>query len=322
MTGILRHLVVATDGTETGDRAVSFALALARRHGSEVLLCNAVDHAFAIAESVTSNGSVGLELPLVRSLDDAAKSILAEAAKRFTDVGVVATTAVLEGRPAPAIVKLARERQVDAIVMGTQGKRGLERFFMGSTADGVLRRTEVPTFVVPPGAGDAEPSFERLLIAVDDSDPSDAAAAFARDFAKAEGAQLIICSVVETNELLDKASTYGYDPTSMLDELRATVSSLVAAHTARARMDELAVENVITDGDPAENIVKSAAARHAGLIVVGTHGRRGLRRLSVGSVAESVVRQSTVPVIVVRAPHSAIERDRESALATSAECYT
>jgi len=322
MTGILRHLLVATDGSATGNRAVGFGIALALRHDSTILFCSVVDHAAAIGESSAANGGFGVLIPLVQTLDDAADSILAEAAKRATGAGVTATTAVLDGHSATAIVMLAQERHVDAIVMGTQGKRGFERFFMGSTADGVLRRTDVPTFVVPPGGGDAEPSFERILIAVDDSEPSDAAATFARDFAKAEGAQLIFCGVLDTSDLFAKASTYGYDPTSMLDELHASASSLVARQTDHARVGDLAIDSIIIEGDPAEKILESAAARHVGLIVVGTHGRRGLRRLFVGSVAESVVRRSTVPVIVVRTSPRPDKTQRESALATSAICYT
>ena len=311
MTGTLRHLLVATDGSASANRAVSFAITLARRDGGELLICSVVDHAVSIV------------LPLIQSLDDAAYAILAEAATRATDAGVAATTELLDGRPAHAIVKLARERSVDAIVLGTRGKRVLDRVLMGSTADGVLRRSNLPTFVVPPGMGDAEPTFARILVAIDDSDPSDAGAAFARDFAKAQSALLLYCGVAETGDLFDKASTYGYDPTSMLEELRATTSALVAEHVYLARANQIATEIVIADGDPAEQILKFAISRNVGLIVMGTHGRRGLRRLIVGSVAESVVRQSTVPVVVVRAARLRVaETERESALATSAKCYT
>ncbi len=320
MMGILRHLLVATDGSATANRAVSFATALARRHGSDVLLCTVVDHGAAIAESSMANGGFGVAVPIVANLDDGAHAILARTLNEMTDAGVVATTALLDGRPAQAIVKLARERKVDAIVIGTQGKRGLERFFMGSTADSVLRHTNVPTIVVPPGVGDAVPSFERMLVAIDDSDPSDAAAAFACEFANAESARLVFCAVVETSELYGTAATYGYDPASMRDELHLAASALIATQSGRA--DTHDHESVITEGDPAEQILASAAAQHAGLIIVGTHGRRGLRRLFVGSVAETVVCRSTVPVVVVRASRHVIETERESAFATSAKCYT
>jgi nucleotide-binding universal stress UspA family protein len=108
----------------------------------------------------------------------------------------------------------------------------------------------------------------------------------------------------------------------MLDELHATASSLVALQTDRARVGNLVIDSIITEGDPAEKILESAAARHVGLIVVGTHGRRGLRRLFVGSVAENVVRRSSVPVIVIRASSRHVKTERESALATGAICYT
>lgn len=322
MTGILRHLLVATDGSATAKRAISFASAFARRHGSELLLCTVVDHAVAIAESSTANGGFGIAVPIVQDLDDNARAILAEALKSVTDAGVAATTELLDGRSAQAIVKLARERNVDAIVIGTQGKRGLERFFMGSTADSVLRHTDVPTFVIPPGVGEAEPTFERMLVAIDDSDPSDAAVAFAHEYAKAESAQLVFCAVMETRDLYEASATYGYDPAPMRDELHATASALVAAHADRANPHEHPIESVIAEGDPAEQILATAASRHVGSIIVGTHGRRGLRRFFVGSVAESVVRRSTVPVVVVRAPRHLIESERETALATSARCYT
>ena len=322
MKSNLRHLLVATDGSATSNRAVSFAIALARRNGSDMLLCSVVDHALVIAESSTANGGFGLAFPLVQTLDNAANTILADAAKRVTDAGVPATTVLLDGRPAQAIVKLARDRHVDAIVMGTQGKRGLERVFMGSTADGVLRRSSLPTFVVPPGVDETAPSFERILVAVDDSDPSDASAAFARDFATTEAAHLIFCAVAETSDVLDNATTYGYDPTSILDDLRASASALVTEHAALARAEGITTDNVIAEGDPAGQILKFAVACDVGSIVVGTHGRRGLRRLFVGSVAESIVCRSTVPVIVVRAARLHIEMERESALATGARCYS
>ena len=65
MTGILRKILVATDGYDTGTRAVPFGIALARRHGTELQLCSVVDHAGAIAETSTANGGMGMLVPLV-----------------------------------------------------------------------------------------------------------------------------------------------------------------------------------------------------------------------------------------------------------------
>ncbi|GAC1307305.1 MAG: hypothetical protein NVSMB19_19970 [Vulcanimicrobiaceae bacterium] len=304
MKGTLRHLLVATDGSAAGDRAVAFAVAMALRHGSELLLCYVVDRAGAIAQSSLADGSAGMLAPLVQETDDVARSILAAAAQRAAEAGVVVATVVLDGRPAGAIVACATERELDAIVIGTQGKNALERAFLGSSAQGVLRRSEIPTFVVPSGARDADAGFDRILVAVDDSDPSDAAAAFALRIAAADGTTLVFCGVADTRALLEQAATYGYDPMAMRDELHATTSAVLAAQTARAASANVASERVIAEGDPVERILRAAEVHRAGMIVVGTHGRRGLHRWYFGSVAENVVRHSLLPVVVVRATTS------------------
>ena len=302
MTGILQRLLVATDGSPSGDRAVAFAIALARRRGSEILLCSAVDHAAAIAQSSTTIGGFA-GLPLVAALDDAVAAIVASAAKNVKNANIPVTTLILEGRAAHAIVTCASDRHVDAIVIGTQGKNGLERFFLGSTAQGVLRRTDVPTFVVSPSTPIHDVDFERILVAVDDSDPSDAAVSFAIDLARLSASTLVLCAAIETADLLEQAAANGYDRMSMLEEFRAAVQSLLDRHATRARARGVAVEIVLAEGDPIATILRAATTHRAGLIVVGTHGRRGLRRFFLGSVAEGVVRQSHVPVAVLRASH-------------------
>ena len=315
MSGILRKILVAIDGAGTGRRIVSFAIALARRHGSEVVLCNAVDHATAIGEVSSSGAGPDLVGPLLQELDDNAASILAEAERRVADAGLVATTVTLDGRSGDVIVACANECHADAIVMGTAGKRGLTRFFRGSTAAEVLRRADLPIFVVPPGASDAPSNFWRMLVAIDDSDPSDAAAAFGLDLAAADDAQLIFAGVCETSAVLDNVANSEQDPTPLIGELLAVTTALVDAHVERARHGKLTAEGFVAQGNPAEEILKIGEANHAELIVVGTHGRRGLRRLFVGSVAESVVCRSTVPVVVIRAFPKPIKSLRRKELA-------
>jgi nucleotide-binding universal stress UspA family protein len=296
----LSRLLVATDGSENGEGAVSFALTLARRHGSDVEFCYAVDRTAAIAECCSADGGSDTILPLIESLDEMAHAILEKARDRATAAGVTATISVLDGNAPGAIVDRQQTRGADAIVIGTKGKRGLERFVMGSTADGVLRRADVPVFVVPPGARETSATFERLLVAVDDSDPSDAATAFAITFAEAERSRLVFCGVVETKYLEDKGALFAFDPAPLLVEFRESIEGLVTNAADRARESDVASEWLIADGEPGAVIPKIAATQRAGAIVIGTHGRRGLRRWLVGSVAESVVQHSSVPVVVVR----------------------
>jgi len=299
----LRRLIVATDGSENGDRAVSFALALALRHGSEVEFCYAVDRVAAIAECCSANGGSDTISPLLESLDEMAHSLLAKARDRAIAAGLTAaTTIVLEGSAPGAIVEHQQASGADAIVIGTKGKRGLERFVMGSTADGVLRRAQVPVFVVPREVGGTSATSDKLLVAVDDSDPSDAATAFAITLAKAERSRLVFCGVADTKDLESRDALLAFDPTPLLLEFRDSVENLVTNAADRARASDVVCEWLVVEGEPDAVIPKIAAAQEARAIVIGTHGRRGLRRWLVGSVAESVVQHSPVPVVVLRGP--------------------
>jgi len=297
--GVLTQLLVATDGTDTGDRALTYAIALAGRFGSRLLIVHAVDAALAAAECSAANGGLDY-LELMKAQTDRAKAILDQAEKRAVAAGLQVTVELLDSRPADAIVACANERKVSVVVMGTQGKRGLERFFLGSTAQGVLRHADVPVIVVPPGVRDLNANLEALLVAIDDSDQCSAAASLAHDLAKAAAGELIFCSVAPTSNVSAMAATYGYDPTPIATDLRADAAALASRYAESARHDGIRYQTLVAEGDPAEEILEMADAVHASLIVIGTHGRRGLRRLVVGSVAEAVVRDSRVPVAVVR----------------------
>lgn len=170
-------------------------------------------------------------------------------------------------------------RAFDALVMGSQGKHGLQRFFMGSVADSVLRRSSIPVFVVKPIADAASARFDRALVAIDSSRASSAVADFALDFAESEKTDLIACNVT----LPGAQVTPG-----VLDAL-----------SRRARARGIACETVALSGDPGNRILNTALARDVDFIVVGTHGRRGLPRWFSGSVAECIVEYSHVPVVVV-----------------------
>ncbi|MBD5656640.1 MAG: universal stress protein, partial [Candidatus Eremiobacteraeota bacterium] len=86
----------------------------------------------------------------------------------------------------------------------------------------------------------------------------------------------------------------------MIEELHAMASSFVAGPMARAHELMLSATSLVAEGDSADQLLLNAKRQRADLIVIGTHGRRGLPRLVIGSVAESVVRRSSVPVVVLR----------------------
>jgi nucleotide-binding universal stress UspA family protein len=146
-------------------------------------------------------------------------------------------------------------------------------------------------------------AYQRILVAVDGSAASNNGLREAIRLAKAEGAALCILHVV--NDYVVMASMGGMAPPTdlgpLLRESGERILARAKALSVKERLDPVTVLREVLSGPAAESIVREAKKQRADLIVLGTHGRRGLRRLVLGSDAEQVVRTTSVPVLLVRA---------------------
>jgi nucleotide-binding universal stress UspA family protein len=298
MNGLFDTILVATEGSENGDRAVAFAVELAREHGGTLTIAHAVD-ASAVVVASASEGGLNPQA-IVDELDDAAKQIVARASERAAAAGVSAAACTPHGRPAEAVVAAAHERRAGTIVVGTQGKRGLQRMVLGSVAVEILRRSDIPVFVVPPNCDGTSAKIERIMVALDGSDTSDAALEFAMVLAAAEHATLVLCNAIDTRGVVGKSNIYGYDALPVIQDMREAANEMLARCGKAVAARGLAYERTIVDGVAPHAIVSAAKDVRADAIVIGTHGRTGLPRMFLGSVAEGVTREATVPVAVVR----------------------
>ena len=147
--------------------------------------------------------------------------------------------------------------------------------------------------------------YQRIFVAIDDSATSQKALDEAIALSKANGAALMICNALDESVLASAAS--GLVAVSNLGELekaiRAQAEALLDRAVERARAAGLGAERQLAESENqgvADLIVGAASAWGADLIVVGSHGRRGVERLLVGSVAEKLVRKATTSLIIVR----------------------
>jgi nucleotide-binding universal stress UspA family protein len=177
------------------------------------------------------------------------------------------------------IMEEAGEINPDLIIMGRHGYTGLTRLLMGSVTARVIGHSPVNVLVLPRGAS---LSFQRLLIASDGSPYSQAAWDAALALAQAMGSAVVGVAVAASDRDLPAAREVG--------------RKLEAA----AAQAGIALETLIPMGRPDEGIVKAAQFKQASLIVVGSHGRTGLKRLLMGSVAERVIGHAPCPVLVVK----------------------
>lgn len=146
--------------------------------------------------------------------------------------------------------------------------------------------------------------FKRILVPVDGSATSRRGLRAAADLAKSQRAKLIILNVVDAMPLF--ATLEGavpYDP-AIVESLRAGGRSVLVKALAEAKKRGVAAATVLAEniaGRVADVIVRQAKKQRADLIVLGTHGRRGLSRMVMGSDAELVVRYAPAPVLLIRA---------------------
>jgi nucleotide-binding universal stress UspA family protein len=274
------RILVATDGSETAATAVDGAIRLADRFGADL-------HAI----HVTPPDDGGPPPGSPEEIDPDA--LFEELTARAAEHGVPVSTAVQpnESGAARVIVDHAEARDVDLLVMGTQGRTGLNRFVLGSVTERTLRIASVPVLTVRTSTPIKE--LDEILVATDGSEGANAAVTHAVGLAAAIDATLHVVHVVDAT-VARPTSADG----SILDLLEAAGQEALDRAIERAeRADVPAVEATLLSGSPHRAIVDYAAAADVDLTVVGTHGRTGIDRLLLGSVAERVVRTAGTPVL-------------------------
>jgi nucleotide-binding universal stress UspA family protein len=205
--------------------------------------------------------------------------------------------------------------------MSTHGRGGLGRVIYGSVADVVLREAPVPVLTVPPHGLDTWPLNRQLkmLVPLDGSDLSKAALAPACELADILGGSLLLASVVTFPSYAAYAEGYVFvDPEiteNVVEEARQSLEEIAA----EVRTETRAVEVCTTYGTPYFGITTIARERGVGLIVMATHGRGGMTRALLGSVATATLRQTDVPIMLVRPVQAAHGLERSQPAAQPAE---
>ena len=147
--------------------------------------------------------------------------------------------------------------------------------------------------------------FKDILVPVDGSAPSDAAVKLAAKVAAGEHAKVTFAHVVEIGKLAAMAAPSSLDPAFALDAARTAGEELLARAKASAASAHLKVATILLEGDTVEALLDLTRSQTFDLIIVGSHGRGGISRAILGSVAEGILRRASIPVLVTHAPRSA-----------------
>jgi nucleotide-binding universal stress UspA family protein len=212
---------------------------------------------------------------------------------------------ITTGKPAEEIVGAASDLQSDLIVMATHGKSGLARLFLGSVTEKVLRDAPCPVlcFKSPQTAvaasGQGLPAIKTILCPIDFSASAEQILDLACLIAKQQKARLVLLHVA----CLPDMAYMGYGAPGAPLEMNEFVEDMrKALDRTNAPDPEVPLERRLEDGNPPDVISDVAQEIGADLIVMGTHGYKGITHAVMGSVAEHVVRKASCPVLTFR-PH-------------------
>ncbi len=297
----IRTILFPTDFSECSRQAFAHALFLAEQYEARLHLFHAVvlhDDDPADPEQRFPGAP-----ELLKKMFEVADSQLAElievhkgrpvTLEEFTARGVSAADLILEH---------AQEHDVDLIVMGTHGRRGASRFFLGSVAAEVLRSSRAPVLTLRElEQGRPLEAIERILVPVDFSEHSRTALAHATELARSYSARLQLLHVVQQPVYpYFYAPVPAMAPVEEIQGIRERGMQALQKVLEEAGDPKIEHEMAIIDGHPASEIVDFATEHESDLIVTATHGLTGLERLLLGSTSEQIVRTSPLPVLLVK----------------------
>jgi len=279
---MIDRILAPLDGSELAETALPYVEYLAARTGAGVRL-----------------------LTVVGSEAERAQASAYLLAKRDELRGrtVEASVAVVQDGEAETILAEADAWGANLIAMSTHGQSGVLRWVFGSVADKVLHGSPRPLLLVrsrPAGARPSEVRIERILVPLDGSELSLSVLPYVEDVAKALGASLVLFNAVIPLDIYPAAEMTPARVGSIIDDLVAQAQSFLSAVEKECEGRGVKARSVATIGFPVDEIARVAMEVGAGLIALATHGRSGVNRWIMGSVADGVVRRSALPCLMVR----------------------
>jgi nucleotide-binding universal stress UspA family protein len=287
---LFERILVPLDGSETAEAALAYVALLPSERVR--LLAVESDRANLTAVCTTARDC---------------RTYLEAVAAPLREQGRAVDTVVVFGRPAEQILALAAA--ADLVVMGSHGHGGARRFVLGSVADEVARHAPVPVMVVRGGAV-LPPAVQltRIVVPLDGSDLAEQAVPVAAAVAADLGVPVHLMRVLDVDALRATVQAGIHAAAAYLrsqEEIQRYAEEYLAEQVQQLRNRDLTATAEVLTGSPAVTLLD--AIRPDDLVVMTTHGRGGVRRWLLGSVADKLVRAAAAPVLLVPAngPESA-----------------
>jgi nucleotide-binding universal stress UspA family protein len=282
--GRYRKILVAFDGSLSSKNALKQAIRLSREERSWLKVLAVVPDYEGDLELIGVSN--------IKALIEGPKEKLISEAKEIADKeGATIITNADQGEAYERIVEVADAENCDLIVMGRRGIHRVERMLMGSVTARVIGHTKRDVLVVP---RDTTIGWRYILLATDGSAYSEAATEHAINFAGSYGGEMVAVSIVDvTDEFYTQAP-------QMVEEMIERSKGILKGVRGKAEASKIKIETLVREGEPYQKIVEVAKEKKAGVIFMGSHGRKGIKKLLMGSVTEKVIGHAPCPVLVVK----------------------
>ncbi len=269
----LDKLLVATDRSVFSEGAVREAISFAKK-------CTSALSVMSVLETNPEYETIGANV--YQKEEEEASKYLESIKARALQEGVYSCETVLHYGDTPyrLIVDEAAKKKADMIIIGRRGRSGLMKVFMGKTAAHIIGHAPCKVLIVPRAA---RIEFSTILIATDGSTHSIAASSEAIGIAKRCGSNIIAISAMHSEEGSGEAK------------------ALVQHVVEMARKEGITAEALTPTGRSHDVIVETAGGRGVDLIVMGSYGKTGLKKLFMGSSTEKVIGHASCAVLVVSA---------------------
>ncbi len=284
----LDRVLFPTDGSDCAEHAQQHALYLADRFDASLHVIHVETRDAELSDVIDIS-----EVDVLADLHASLEGDVPVAEPRIRERKVVHKS-VPDG-----ILSYAAEHDTNLIVLGTHGRSGIRRLVLGSVAEEVVRRADRPVMTVGRGATPPERMEEgTILVPIDFSEQQSRLLAHAQELALAYGMTMTLLHVVEVEGLPD---VYGIssdppEPGTLADRTRKVLEK--RADEVREAGVDVTVE--VRTGHPAEQTLDVAGELDVDLLAIATHGRSGIERMLMGSVAEKVIRRAPCPVFTVK----------------------
>jgi nucleotide-binding universal stress UspA family protein len=283
----IKNILCPVDFFPASDAAVNYAAGLAANYDAGIHLLHVV------TPVVTGGFEYSLDTSeIMTSLKQKAEEELAALSAKLRGAGIITEYEVCVGDAYEAIKQAIEDLKPEIVVMGTHGRRGVERWFMGSTTEKLMRHSPVPLITINPAGEKTEaPRFKRILVTTDFSEGTSDALAYAFSVAQENESKITLLHVIHDVT----ADVSGKYRESLIEGVEKQLEDLVPPEATTWCDVNLKVET----GVPYRIIPRVLEDEKIDLLVMNIHGKGMLDRALLGSTAERVVRIARCPVMLI-----------------------